>query len=180
MLKRATALSTAVAPAREAHRATIEAFVAWGAAFGRSVDPDIAALIHAVQDDDGDRGGWDRASFYSFYRAHVWNWCSLSDCDYPDEELPEMLWLWLHHRDLSGRWGADDEPLHDLLKVLLCYGNVGFDGRRQRDEDLTRRLVPCECFVSRSIPPPSGKAPTVEDLERELIAVPGRVPSRHE
>jgi hypothetical protein len=108
MLKRATALSTAVAPAREAHRATIDA------------------------------------------------------------------------RDLSGRWGADDEPLHDLLKVLLCYGNVGFDGRRQRDEDLTRRLVPCECFVSRSIPPPSEKAPTVEDLDRELDAELGRIPSRHE
>ena len=46
---------------------------------------------------------------------------------------------------------------------------------RQRDEDLTRRLVPCECFVSRSISPPSEKAPTVEDLERELVAELGRV-----
>jgi hypothetical protein len=179
MLRRRVSLSTAVAPARAAHAETIDAFVAWGAASGRAVDPDIAALIHAVQDGDGDRGGWDRSSFFGFYSRRIGNWCTLADCDYPDEELPEALWLWLHHRDLSGRWGADDEPLHDLLKVLLCYGNIGFDGRRQPDEERTRRLVPCECYVSRSIPPPPEEPPTVDDLDRELEMELGYVPRRH-
>ncbi|MDL5155543.1 hypothetical protein [Actinomycetospora termitidis] len=167
-IRRPTPLSDVVAAARVKHAETIDAFVAWSAVMGRDVDPDVAALVHAVEDDDRSRTshrGWDRASFYSFYRNRLWNWCSLADCDYPDD-LPEFLWLWLHHRRLSGRWGADDEPLHELLKVLLCYGDIGFDGWPMPEGE-TRRLVPCECMVSRDYPPPPGPAPTIADLEDE-------------
>lgn len=30
----------------------------------------------------------------------------------------EVLWLWLHHRDVTGRAKPEDEPLHELLKDL--------------------------------------------------------------
>jgi hypothetical protein len=159
MLRRRVSLSTAVAPARAAHAETIDAFVAWGAASGRAVDPDIAALIHAVQDGDGDRGGWDRSSFFGFYSRRIGNWCTLADCDYPDEELPEALWFWLHHRDLSGRWGADDEPLHDLLKVLLCYGNIGFDGASAAGRGADPATRPVRVLRLPEHPPSSGGAP---------------------
>ncbi|MHC1562335.1 hypothetical protein ACR9E3_25500 [Actinomycetospora sp. C-140] len=172
-------LSAAVAPARETHREAIDAFVAWSTAFGRPADPDIAALIHAAQDREGERDGWDRAGFFAFYGRRIGNWCAIAGCEYPFEEIPETLWLWLHHRDLSGGWGPGDEPLHDLLKVLYCYGNIGFDGRRQPDGERTRRLVPCECFVSRRYPLPDGPPPTVDDLDRELEEELGRVPRRH-
>ena len=75
--------------------------------------------------------------------------------------------MWLYHRDLSGRWAADDESLHELLKVLLCYGDIGFDGRPVPGGK-TRRLIPCECMVSRRYPrEPGPPAPSIEDLVLE-------------
>lgn len=172
-------LADAVAPARDRHAATVEAFVTWSAVLGRSPDPDVAALIHAAEDDRDRKDGWDRAGFYSFYRCDLWNWCALANCVYPDG-VPEVLWLWLHHRDVTGRGKPEDEPLHELLKVLLCYGDIGFDGRPMTK---TRRLVPCECYVSTRYAMPTGTGdeppPTVEDLDRELEAELGHVPRRH-
>jgi len=64
--------------------------------------------------------------------------------------------------------------------VLLCYGDIGFDGRPMTK---TRRLVPCECYVSTRYAMPTGTGdeppPTVEDLDRELEAELGHVPRRH-
>ncbi len=178
-IRRATPLSEVVAAARVEHGEVIEAFVAWCATMGRDVDPDVAALLHLVEDEARSRTshrGWDRASFYTYYRCDLWNRCSIADCDYPDD-LPEFLWLWLHHRRVSGRWPAEDEPLHELLKVLLCYGDVGFDGHPLPEEQ-TRRLVPCECMVSREYPPPPGPAPSIADLVREAESELGPIP-RH-
>ena len=172
-------LADAVAPARQRHAAAIEAFLAWSAVLGRAPDPDVVALIHAAQDDRDHDDGWDRAGFYAFYRCDLPNWCTFAGCLQPDG-LPEVMWLWLHHRDVTGRWRPGDEPLHELLKVLLCYGDIGFDGRPMTK---TRRLVPCECFVSTRYPMPPDMLrdpPTVGDLERELEAELGGVPRRHE
>ena len=47
--------------------------------------------------------------------------------------------------------------------------HIGFDGRPLPDET-SRRLVPCECFVSRCYPLPPGEPPTVDDLVQEAEA----------
>lgn len=144
-------LSEAVAAARAEHAEEVAAVVAWSGALGRTVDPDVLALIHAARDADlfgRAGGGWDRYELYAFLWGDLFNWCSMHRCPVPDA-LPEALWLWLHHLDATGRLGPDDEPLHDLLKVLLCYGGLGFDGRPRPAQE--GRLVACECYAGRRI-----------------------------
>ena len=137
-------LATAVAAARATHAGEIDAIVARGEALGHPADPDVLALIlqaHTEHPRHRDRG-WDRAGFYFFFWADLFNWCSLAGCEVP-EHLPEALWLWLHHLDATGGLGPADEPLHELLKVLFCYGGLGFDGR-PLPEGAPRQVV-CEC-----------------------------------
>ena len=79
-------------PARAEHAEAIASFTAWCEGMGRIVDPDVAALLHTVEDESrrSYHEGWDRASFYSFYRCELWNWCTFADCDYPDD-LPNPV-----------------------------------------------------------------------------------------
>lgn len=71
------------------------------------------------------------------------NWCSINRCLWP-EGVPETMWRWLHFLEATGGLTDRDEKLDDLLKPLLCYVWLDFEGN-PRPEDAPR-LIECECF----------------------------------
>lgn len=118
----------------------------WGRAGGLLFDPDLLALVLAAAagwHDPRPVEAWTRRSVYHLLRCDVPNWCSMNRCLWP-EGVPETVWGWLHFLDATGGLTGADEPLSDLLKPLLCYGGLDFEGR-PRPED-SPPLIRCECF----------------------------------
>ncbi|MFN2494797.1 MAG: hypothetical protein ABR608_02645 [Pseudonocardiaceae bacterium] len=136
----------AVAGARAQHRLVITWAQQWGRTSGKLFDPDLLALVLAAAAgwfNPRPVAAWTRRSVYHVLRCDVPNWCSVNRCLWP-EGVPETLWGWLHFLAATGGLTEADEPLSDLLKPLLCYGWLDFEGR-PRPED-SSPLIPCECF----------------------------------
>ncbi len=136
----------AVVGARREHRLLILWARRWGVAAGMPFDPDLLALVLAAAAgwcDPKPIKAWTRRSVYGVLRCDVPNWCSMNRCLCP-EGVPETLWRWLHFLEATGGLTGDDEELSDLIKPLLCYGGLDFEGK-PRPED-SPRLIECECF----------------------------------
>ncbi len=138
-------LHDAVADARTRHRLVITWARQWGRANGVLFAPDLLTLVLAAAagwHDPRPVEAWTRRSVYHLLRCDVPNWCSMNRCLWP-EGVPETVWGWLHFLDATGGLTGADEPLSDLLKPLLCYGGLDFEGR-PRSED-SPPLIRCEC-----------------------------------
>lgn len=136
----------AVASVRREHRLLISWARRWGLAAEKPFDPDLLALVLAATagwHDPRPIEAWTRRSVYHVLRCDVPNWCSINRCLW-SEGVPETLWGWLHFLDATGGLTDGDEELGDLLKPLLCYGGLDFEGK-PRPED-SPRLIECECF----------------------------------
>lgn len=132
----------AVSDARREHRLLITWGRRWGLANGQPFDPDLLALV-LIGVARRPTEPWTRQAVYSVLRCYVFNWCTINRCLCP-EGVPETLWRWLHFLDATDGFGEDDEPLSDLIKPLLCYGGLDYEGW-QRPEG-SPRLIECECF----------------------------------
>lgn len=142
-------LPDAVAEARARHWLLITWVRQWGRANGIVFDPDLVALVlaaatgwHTPRSVDA----WTRRSVHHVLSCDVPNWCSMNRCLWP-EGVPETVWGWLHFLDATGGLTDADEPLSDLLKPLLCYGGLDFQGRPRPENSAP--LITCECYQPR-------------------------------
>lgn len=139
-------LHAAVAPVRARHRGLLRELRTWALANGHAIDGDVAALVLAAAETQGDGdalGRWTRPRVYDTLWAGLTNWCSLHSCLHPDGE-PETMWVYLHFVAATGRLGAGSDALAHLLEPLQCYGGLDADGRR-RGPGSARPDFPCQC-----------------------------------
>lgn len=131
----------AVSDTRREQQLVITRARRWGISAGQPFDPDLLALVLAGVAQRSIEP-WTRRGVYSVLRSHIFNWCDINRCLCP-EGVPETLWRWLHFVDATDGFGAADEPLSELIKPLLCYGGLDYEGR-PRPED-SPKLIECEC-----------------------------------
>jgi hypothetical protein len=132
----------AVSDTRRRHQLLITWARRWGLATGQPFDPDLLALVLAAVARWSDHA-WTRQSVYGVLRCDVFNWCSLNRCLCP-EGVPETLWRWLHFLEATDGFQEGDELLADLIKPLLCYGGLDYEGRPRPEG--SPRLIECECY----------------------------------
>ena len=143
-----TELADAVAPARERHRALIDAACAWQAGRERRTDPDHFALICAgadvAWDDAVTPTRWTRTAAHHVMRCDIPNWCSSQRCRWP-ETLPEAMWEWFTFLHETHRLHPRSDPAAELRKPPACYGWLDEHGRKLPPD--AERVIECECFV---------------------------------
>ena len=140
-------LVTATASARRAWRKRIVDVCRWSLERGRSVKPELIALILAAREESGFDGApdrWTRLGVYHCLWADTFNWCGLRRVLVP-EEVPEALWIYLHYLRERDLFKATSDPFGELLKPLRCYGALDTNGRP--DLERTTLPIPCECYV---------------------------------
>lgn len=123
---------------RHRHDALITACVSWSAEQGRTLDPDVVALLCGAAE-EGFNGGsvtrWTVERMYHMLCCHIPNWCDDHRADAPNNIYKEPLWLFVSFLVASDRLDDRSDPPDLLLKVLRCQGinAAGFESNDEAD-----------------------------------------------
>jgi hypothetical protein len=153
-------VTEAVRPWRQRHRLLLAELGAWALSCGRSVDLDLVALILAARETGFDKappGSWTRTGVHHCVSIDVPNWCTRASVLWP-EGVPAALWQFLDFLVASDRLDRVSDPIDELRKPLMCYGDLDRSGReREHDAETGDGAQPgadagdppirCECYV---------------------------------
>ena len=132
---------------RRRHHDLIDACVAWTATRGRTLDPNVVAVLCGAAE-EGFNGGlitrWTVERMYHMCCCHIPNWCDDHRAEVPDDAFKESLWLLINFLVATDRLDDDSDPPDLLLQVLRCHG-INADGLESDDDaDWQSDLAPFE------------------------------------
>jgi len=121
---------------RRRHHDLIDACVAWTVTRGRTLHPDVVAVLCGAAE-EGFNGGlvtrWTVERMYHMLCCHIPNWCDDHHAEVPDDVFKEPLWLLINFLIATDRLDDDSDPPELLLRVLRCHG-INADGFESDDE----------------------------------------------
>lgn len=141
-------LTEALGSLRDVYAHLLTAAALWQDGRERRTDTDHFALICVATDAGfGDRVSptrWTRTGVYRVLRCDIPNWCSTHRCHWP-LEVVEAMWEWFDFLHDTGRLDPASDPVVELRKPLLCYGELDARGRLREPD--TPSPVECECHL---------------------------------